>query len=300
MNLDINTIRQLIYNEFSEFPKNLIRISMGVMNFNFEFEVNTSKYIIRISPFGKDAKTEFEYSIMSKLYESGCMVPEPICFSNNSSSPFMIYKRLEGNPLSSILNLSEKVAASLSKEIVGNLNCLTEQIGHRYGANSINDLPFQNWNDFLGHSIDEGKYYLSKDRFFNDQTLDSFVGFMKEYSRHIVISEPRLVWSDLSRDNIIERKKQLVGFVDFEGCFFGDPMLSLGYFFALEGKSTLFNSISTEFSKYYTFTDKTITFYAILRLFRLAQYLNSPLPIGIKRDSPLEYFKGLRIAISQI
>jgi aminoglycoside phosphotransferase (APT) family kinase protein len=109
-----------------------------------------------------------------------------------------------------------------------------------------------------------------------------------------------IVWSDMSQENIIIRNKELAGFIDFEGCFYGDQLLSLGYLFAREGESDFFTHIEKQLRSYINTEKRYIYFYAFLRLLRISQYLSQPLPAGRKRTPVLEYFKGIRIALDII
>src|SRR5436190_644037 len=117
-------IKQLIRKEFLVDPTSIERIKMGVMNFNFRFNLSFNEYIIRVSPFERKGNSGFEYTIMKELFERNCKVPEPLVSSEAFGYSYLIYKPLKGEPLS-ILAPSEESINDLSASIVSNINCLS-------------------------------------------------------------------------------------------------------------------------------------------------------------------------------
>ncbi len=299
-NIDISILNDIILSVLFVTPDTIERINMGVMNFNYRFNIGLSSYILRVSPFGRASYLNIEFAIMKELHQKNCKVPEPLMVSEAFGHSYMIYKPLEGNPLSS-LDFSKGVTNSLAHSIVANINCMSSLDEKIFERKDLAQIYLKDWEGFLLQTIDEGKSYLSNKIFFKEFEINKIYKLLIKKISNFREIKLRLVWSDFSQDNIIVNQDgTLSGFVDFEGCLFGDALLALGYLFAVEGDSIFFKEIKKEYKKYYQFEDDSIYFYSIFRIFRIAKYLNNPLPTGIARMPLDEYFKGCKLAMSLI
>lgn len=299
MTIDPYIINNIISKEFGESRARPIRISMGVMNYNFAYTNKGTDYIIRIAPLGRIKFLELEYVVMKELFSLNCKVPEAITFSNDFEYSYMIYKSLEGTPLS-LSNIPTYLQNQLVESIVENINCIASVKKPFPESRLLSRSIETNWLSFLKNTIIQGEYYLNANKQLVKFDIEIAYKFLISKLYLFESTEKRLVWSDISRDNIIVKNGILSGFVDFEGCMYGDPILPLGYLFAIEGNSKFYQDINSEFKKHCAFTEEMILFYCLFRIFRIAEYLALPLPTGITRDSVTKYFKGLSIVMSNL
>lgn len=301
MTIEIGTVKRLIHEALTKEPEGLQRIDMGVMNLNFSFKVNGIEYVIRISPLGVKGSTLFEHSLMSVLFKNGCKVPKPVFFSNKGEYVYMIYHYLPGSPLSRS-SLTSTQLPLLAKQIVTNLGCIANiKEQDFWPIRSTREID-GDWHNFIYSQLRDGMLNLVQNERLLPVTFD-VERIYKNFLKKLKITKfdlIHLIWSDISRDNIIVSGKQLSGFVDFEGCMFGDPTLMLGYLFSVEGESDFFISVHEEFKKHHPIREEMIFFYAVFRIFRMAKYLNQPLPSGTPRDPLNTYFKGLQRAIAEV
>ncbi len=301
--MDINNkiIEEIIFSQFNEYPSEIEKIEMGVMTFKFRVKVNNINYVLRIYPPENTTNIEQEFEMMQKLFAASCKVPEPVIFSEKLNERFLIYKFIEGKPLSFLLpSLDEVEINAIADEIIDNVLHISSQEVEGFGFSFLSSKKYDSWREFLQEYIDRGNFHLRENKLFDEFTIESILGFAKKQIKQINIERPRFIWCDFSQGNIIINKNKLAGFVDFEGCVFGDPVIALGYLFAIEGNSKFFDAIINCYRKHANVDYERILFYAIVRLLRFSKYVNNPFPTGIKRDPVPDYFKGLPIAIEYI
>lgn len=296
MSFSIDEIQSILVTEFVKGVSDIQRISMGVMNYNFRFRSQGKNYIIRAS---NRNNIEFEYKIIRQLFEGKCKVPRPVNILDTSRGKCMIYEELPGNALSES-PVEKKYLRSLVKDILQNIRCISELKGDHFGNKAIEGQYSGNWYGFLNDVIEANRQNFVIHSEFSHNESTSIFKFLTSYKPEFNTNIPSLVWSDISRNNIIVNGNILSGFVDFEGCLFGDPLLCLGYLFALEGDSVLYQILADEFSRWIPFREETVLYYALFRIVRFAAYLDKPLPTGMKREPVKKYFKGIIPAISKI
>jgi len=301
--MDINhkIIERIIFTQFNEYPSEIEKIEMGVMTFKFRVKINDLNYVLRIYPSENTTNIKQEFAMMQKLFAAGCKVPEPVIFSEENDQRFLIYKFIEGKSLSFLsASLTNLEIENIAAEIINNMLHISVQEVNGFGFSFLSPKKYDSWKEFLLEYIDRGDFYLRKNKMFDEYTIESILDFAKKHVDQIEIEKPNFVWCDFSQGNIIIHKNKLAGFVDFEGCVSGDPVIALGYLFAIEGNSKFFNAILNCYRKHNPVAYERILFYAIIRLLRFSKYVNNPFPTGIKRDPVPDYFKGLPIAIEYI
>lgn len=298
--IDIGILSNIIKESFQTYVTKFERINMGVMNFNYRFNIKNSDYILRISPLERFNSIKYEFVIMNALHEQNCKVPKPLLFSQAFGYNYLVYIPIEGNALSEFKS-SSVITDALVKSIMNNINAMSLLKENFFTKNFLDDLYIKDWKKFLSKTLQEGRGYLIANTLYKEVDINRLHDLLQKILQNIEKPNMSMVWSDFSRDNIIiKNDNTLSGFIDFEGCLFGDPILALGYLFSIEGDSLFFKKMRSEYEKYYSFQENTIYFYSIFRIFRIAKYLNNPLPTGIARTPINQFFRGYRLAVSRL
>ena len=301
MEINHKKIQEIIFHQFREYPAAIDKIEMGVMTFKYRVRVKNNNYILRIYPPENTTMVKQEFKVMHDLFVQGCRVPEPIVYSDTAIDRFLIYKYIDGEPLSYLLSsLSMEELHKIAGQIMDNILCISTRQVEKFGFLSMNEKKYDNWKEFLQNYIDQAGYYLLENKVFDESVIVLLLDFARKQFENINIKSPSFTWCDFSQSNIIIKAGNLSGFIDFEGCVAGDPLIALGYLFAIEGNSLFFNAISSNYKKHYSFSYEQILFYAIIRLFRLSKYINNLFPTGIRRDPLTVFYKGLPIAVDYI
>ena len=301
MPIDQTIVNTIILEQFGEPPAEMEPIEMGVMTFKYKVKVNNDFYMLRIYPPANTTRTDIEYQIMHHLFTMGCKVPEPVKYNNDEGIHWLLYKYIEGQPLSVLLaGLTPAEVDLVAGQILDNMLHFTKEPVQGFGFLLLAEGTFPHWKDFLLDAVARGSLHLSAIKEFDQSTITALLDFAKKQIAQLHFENPCLVWSDFSQGNIIIHNKNLAGFVDFEGCVSGDPLMSLGYLFAIEGHSVFFESVWLYYKKHFEATFEQIIFYTIIRLFRLSKYFNNTFPTGINRDPLMVYFKGVPIAVEYV
>ena len=229
------------------------------------------------------------------------MLPEPVAYNDATESPYLIYKFIEGKPLSSLSPaFSPAQLKNITAQVFDNIAAFSKEEVQGFGFLFTNEKKEDSWQDFLLEAINRGELYLPSIKEFDASTINALLHFAKKQWADVDLKNPNFVWNDFSQDNIIIKDNTLAGFIDFEGCIAGDPVMALGYLFAIEGSSGFFAAMRANYEKHYFVSYERILFYAIIRLFRLSKYIHLSFPTGIKRDPLLVYFKGFLEAIEYV
>jgi len=301
MPIDATIVRTIILEQFGVLPTELEQIEMGVMTFKYKVKVNQCWYILRIYPPANTTRTNLEFAIMHQLFTMNCKVPEPVLYNHTKGPHWLLYKFIDGQPLSLLRPAPDAATISIiAGQILDTMQHFTKAPVEGFGFLLTGEQPFTSWKDFLVDSVNRGRLYLSSIKEFDQCTIDRLVAFATQQIEHLHLEKPCLVWSDFSQGNIIIHNNQLAGFVDFEGCVSGDPVMALGYLFAIEAHSAFFESMWLQFKKQYAITYERIVFYTIIRLFRLSKYYHVAFPTGINRDPLMVYFKGISKAVAYV
>lgn len=266
-------------------PLSLEYIDTGVMTDKYWFESDGVKYIVRCFPPDREWLAETEFRYLQLFQQKSIKAPSPACFSVENG--ILVYEMLEGEALGTrFADMSNLEQDTLCLEIKENYKLISAISCDGFGA-MLGYKVFSNssWKDFLDESI--GRAIES----YNDSTdLDSgkILNGLRKYSDTITCYTSKLVWSDLSADNIIVGEDgHLAGFIDFEGLMGGDPMLGLGYFIAHEHDCLMIRKLCDAFEV--SLPSVLLDFYSIIRLLRLIPYLSNKLPNGTERDDISSY-----------
>lgn len=301
MKLSQEEISNIISKQFGSESFRIQEISSGVMTFKYQIQIGDEYFILRVYPLGRQHIAIKEFEILNDSYNRGCKVPQPLFMEVKGSLAYIIYEMLPGKALSnSFDNLPSKDQLALSKDIVSNIHALSKIQYQGFGGVGENETLYSSWKEFLQIVITNGKGYLDHSNILDSYTKSRLNYFMTSTVDSLDHKIPSLVWSDFSVGNIIIDKNRLAGLIDFEGCMLGDPVLALGYLYAIEGESNFFLSIRESFAKYFKIESSIITFYSFVRFYRLLKYVNQPLPTGAKRENVLEYFKGLKSSLQSL
>ena len=295
------TINEIIFNQFQEYASEIEKIEMGVMTFKYKVTVKNIHYILRIYPPENTTRVDLEFKIMQQLFIGRCKVPEPVAYNDTATTRYLFYKFIEGVPLLNLLpSLDTTTITAVAMQLLQNILCFSKKEVQGFGFLLTAEGPRSSWQIFLLDALDRGTRYLSAIEELDQTTIDVLLDFVQKKISLVHIEKNCLVWSDFSPGNIIINHNHLAGFVDFEGCVSGDPLMALGYLFAIEGHSYFFEAVMTGYKKYFSVSYEQVIFYTLIRLFRLSKYFTHSFPTGISRDPLLAYFKGVPIAIDYI
>jgi aminoglycoside phosphotransferase (APT) family kinase protein len=292
-------IALIFQTHFHESVLSINEIKGGAMTFKYEVSLPKQKYIIKIYPPSRAFVASKEFYILSKAAAYPVKIPH-VCFTGTAKDcSYLIYQKIPGRVLNFSL-LGSKDKERISMQVAENLAGLRQVRFEGYGSLTEDEPLFETWKAFLSYNVKQGIDNLIKTGVLDNVQIETMHNYLQNCLESLPNSPDGIVWSDMSQENIIIRNKELAGFIDFEGCFYGDQLLSLGYLFAREGESDFFTHIEKQLLPYINTEKKYIYFYAFLRLLRISQYLSVPLPAGRKRTPVLEYFKGIRLAIDKI
>ena len=268
-------------------PEELTYIDRGVMTDKYSFIHMNKEYIVRcFQPYRKD-QPEIEYRYLCLFQERGIMSPKPLAFSTEAAIPYLIYEKLEGEPLTDIFDsLTSYAQESLCTQIADNYIRISEIRNDGYGRiQRFDEFSDCSWHEFIMQVIENAEY-IARDH--DDYAFLDCCGWMKKFAGTIAEPDRCLIWSDFSSDNIIvDRQGKLAGFIDFEGLLSGDPILGLGYMAAHERNEALVSKLSE--ALHAAAQPDLINFYSLIRWCRLLPYQHMPLLNGTPRE-PIEEF----------
>ncbi len=299
MNLQQADIECIFNIHFNEAIVSSLEMKNGAMAFKYEVSLAHKTYMIKIYPALRSFIANKEYRLLKAIETSAVKAPRACFAGTYQDASYFIYEKIPGEELDfSGLNINEK--NPIASQIAENIFQLSSIQYGRYGSLIEDEPSFDSWRSFLSHNIDDGCLNLSKTNLYEEAQVEAVGRFMLGRLDHIQTSCSGTVWSDLIQENIIVNEFQLSGFIDFEGCFRGDPLLSLGYLFAREGGSDFFKAMEHQFARFIPVNRYNIYFYALLRLLRISKYLLQPLPTGRERAPVNGYFKGIKTSLDAI
>ena len=278
---------------------NLLKIHSGSMNFTCEVKAGQNTYILKAYPLSRSAVAGKEYAVLKEIKKRPLKAPKVHALGEYDGFSYIIYNRIPGEPLDFNLLTSEN-KRSVCSQIAHNIKQLFEVKFDRFGSLTENENTYSSWKDFLVYEVNTGMEDLKKVNLDIDFPVSYIKDFLLAYVNNYRESPYGLVWSDFNEDNILIADNQLTGFIDFEGCFYGDPQLSLGYLFAREGNSILFQSIRDEMWLFMKISDESIYFYALFRLLRISKYLIEPMPNGRERQPLFDHFRGIKEVLNRL
>ena len=294
-------IRQIFNGHFGhDAEMNVAEIHQGAMNFSYEIARDDKNYILKVYPPARYYMAGREFDLLTR---AASVLPHQIPqihFSggfNNFS--YIIYEKIPGHTLV-FDQLSSKNKEIVSSQIAYNLTKLFELKFEIFGSLCEEEPTFLSWEDFLFENIRIGMIELKLANIFDIEQLEKLEKFMTGCLDNWPDTDYGFVWSDFNQGNIIINNEELVGFIDFESCFYGDVLLSLGYLFAREGESEFFLAMEKQLRAFINVDRSYIYFYAFLRLLRISKYLSQPLSNGKPREPVWDYFKGIGTAMDTI
>ena len=230
---------------FHESVVSINEIKAGAMTFKYEVGLPKQKYIIKIYPPSRAFVASKEFYILSKAAAHPIKIPR-VCFTGTAKDcSYLIYEKIPGRVLNFSL-LGSKDKELISAQIVENLSGLRRVRFEGYGSLTEDEPLFETWEAFLSHNIEHGINNLINAGVLDNIEVTAIHSYLQHCMESLSDSPYGMVWSDMSEENIIIRNRELAGFIDFEGCFYGDQLLSLGYLFAREGESDFFTHIEKQ------------------------------------------------------
>src|ERR1700743_571319 len=198
------------------------KVHQGEMNFSYEIAGDEKNYILKVYPPARYDMAGREFDLLTR---AASVLPHQIPqvhFSggfNNFS--YIIYEKIPGHTLV-FDQLSSKNKEIVSSRIAYNLTKLFELKFDRFGSLCEEEPTFLSWKDFLFENIRIGMIELKLANIFDIEQLEKLEKFMTGCLDNWPDTDYGFVWSDFNQGNIIINNEELVGFIDFESCFYGD------------------------------------------------------------------------------
>ncbi|WP_333577730.1 phosphotransferase [Sphingobacterium sp.] len=297
MNILKNEIEDLVQKQFGKKPISVEAIYQGGMNYVYTIDLSDQIVMLKAYPPSRSNITEFEYNMLLRAYERGVKVPQVISFGKHNVFGFLFYHYIPGKDLK-LEDLSSDQQVSFASDLMENITKFSELKSPVFGAIDQVDSSYDSWNCFLTDTIETGLVNLKSIELISAGKFQDICSFLKQYRKHD--HQTGMAFGDLKSENIIVNEGKLAAIVDLESCFYGDPLISLGYLYAREGLSQFYLSTERSFKSFITFEVEDVYFYALIRLLRISQYLKNPMPTGKRRDPITTYFKGINNIINNI
>lgn len=296
MNILKSEIEDLVQKQFGEKPISVNAIYQGGMNYVYTIALSNQIVMLKAYPPSRSNITEFEYNMLRKAYDKGIKVPRVISFGKHVFG-FLFYHCISGNDLI-FEDLSTDQRVCFASDLLENIMKFSELKSPVFGAIDHKESSYNSWDCFLTDTIDTGLVNLKSIDVISRGKFQNMCSFLKQYRRDFY--QPGMAFGDLKSENIIVNEGKLAAIVDLESCFYGDPLISLGYLYAREGVSPFYLSTEKSYNKFINFQIEDVYFYALIRLLRISQHLKNPMPTGRARDPITTYFKGINNIIKNI
>ena len=294
--MDEKKIIEIFKRRVNETPKTIKRIPHGVMTFKYDVTTRNGRYILRVYPEGREHILRFEPDIIRRCVAMDIPAPEVYADSRTDPVPgpaYMIYGYIEGFPLSFRLHhMTEAQLLAFCGNIVTALQKMAAIPIEGFGELvSADQGVWASWRDFLDSSFSDGLTALAKGSFCSKDQLQHVASLYERVAGQCVEERGKVIFSDLRPENLLATPEMnLAALIDFEGILSADPLLSLGYCYAACGNDVFFEAMARSWEDRMGPIDwQRLDLYAVLRVMRIAVYLNQPLPVGKKRD-PIEKF----------
>lgn len=282
------------------------RLSMGVSTHTFSVLCSSgTKYVVRFYPPTRFRVVEYEPDLLRRCKQTGAKVPEVITDSRIgpvAELPYMVYKMIEGVPLSQRYGLvSPYRQEGIGRQLVESLKILHEIKFAGFGELiDSRRARWGSWKEFVGRSIAEGLMSVRQHRLLPSKMLDDLARVNEQLERFLVEVSPGLIWGDIGMDNIIlDDQDRLAGLIDFEGALSGENLVSLGYCKAKYGGDRFYETILRAWPEPLDENKrKRIELYAILRALRVAPFAHEALPTGYQRAPLATIFPNLQLALN--
>ena len=283
------------------------RINRGVMTFKVLVETSRAeRFVIRFYPPGRNAVVECEPDLWARC--RALDLPVPRVMSDSRSGPpadlaYVAYRWIEGRMLSEVLQtlssrMQAKVAQNLARCLVTLEGLAFDGYGELVSSLSARDAS---WPAFICTSLASGITAIRSHGFLDSRTVQELEAILQGAAYIVRTSESRLVWGDISFDNIlVDDAGEIGGLVDFESCLSGDPLATLGYCMSLHWDQPFCSTLLRLWPSEDDERRNRLLLYAIVRGLRLARYAHQPLPTGHPRDSLTRIFPGLLPAVTEL
>eukprot|EP01103_Thecamoeba_quadrilineata_P017382 TRINITY_DN6140_c0_g1_i1.p1 TRINITY_DN6140_c0_g1~~TRINITY_DN6140_c0_g1_i1.p1 ORF type:complete len:374 (-),score=9.87 TRINITY_DN6140_c0_g1_i1:64-1185(-) len=228
--------------------KYISRFPIGHDNFVFDVEdYSGAKYVIRLSPLGKEKRTLnslYWYNILEPL---NIMLPKIIAYDTCGDIYSLILERVPGTDLGIVYS---NLTFTQKRDIAQTLINIQDKVGtlplaYGYGfANSYEDpnlLP--TWKDVIEKMICDREAAIIKAGIFDNKYVEQLRESLDEFDDYFSQILPQPFLNDTSLKNVLVNNGRLSGIVDIDEICFGDKVLVL----ALTRMALLSNNLSTDY-----------------------------------------------------
>lgn len=259
-------VREIVEKRLGKNAVSIRRFSTGLSHFVFDVLTDDdSTCVIRLAR--PDRRKEFERGLFwhGKIELTGVRLPKILEFGEINGRYFAVYERLKGDDL-------ENVYSSLSSQEKRNIAEKVAEVQQR--VSSLDRGLFAkiySWEEVLQGVVARSEREMLSHKLCNLKYVDLVRAQLERYGGYIETLSPTAFLYDLSVRNVIIDDGKMIGVIDVDDVWFGDPLLAIG-----RGKTILLAmQQDTEFIDYWcdylaltTLEMKVVDLYALLYCLR--------------------------------
>ena len=229
-----------------------------------------------------DYKKSFESAIywQNKLLPLGIPLAEFIVIDLDgkiSDFPALLMHRLPGNDLCNVYStLSVNDKKNCASEIV-KIQSLTAKLpeasGFGYALSYETDMRYKTWYDYLVTSLGYWEKIFVENNAFGESVIPEILTIAKKQKDVLSDIPPQAFLGDAAERNVIIDQGRIIGIIDIDEMFFGDPLFVIGLTYAAlekDGYDTIYPDAWVELLQLDTKGNLRLAFY---RLFYTALFM---------------------------
>lgn len=289
-------------------PRAVKTIRQGLMTFKVRVTTQRGeRVIVRFYPPRRGSVVNQEPDLLARCRIAGIPVPQVIGDSRTGPAAelaYVAYYMIEGATLSSRLpTCTPSQISDLARDLAGQLSKF-DAIEFKGAGEIVNSITAQelSWESFVDNSMRSGLEAVRRHAMLDSTCIDQLSRIVDRGIQGPVQGMHSLVWGDINFGNIlVDSDYRIVGLVDFESCLSGDPLATLGYCLAAQGRDAFVAQLLRTWPDQLGSHElETVLVYVLLRALRLARYAHLPLPTGYPRDPLTEIFPGITLALDEL
>lgn len=289
-------------------PKTAETIRQGLMTFKVKVTTERGEsVIVRFYPPGRSSVVNQEPDLLARC--RAVDIPVPLVIGDSRNGPpaeleYVAYFMIKGKTLeSAIPTCTISQISDIAGDLAGHF-LKFDNIEFKGAGEITNCVTAHNcsWESFVEHSMRAGLDAVRQHAMLDSARVDQLSRIVDRGVKGQARFNNRLIWGDINFSNIvIDANNRVAGLIDFESCLSGDPLATLGYFFAAQGHNFLLAEILRMWPEKLSEQGReTMLIYSLLRALRLARFAHLPLPTGYARDPLNEIFPGMKYAIDEL
>ncbi len=237
-----DTVKRMAQKAFGEDALEIQELKEGYFNIAYRVRLKDRSTVLKIAPSPETEVMTFEKNIMFSEVDSMRMVarrtevpvPEVLFYDNSRSvadREYFFMEMLEGQSLSSISDtLSQEQKQKIYYDIGRYTAVLNRITGAGFGYYGQPDRQGEDWYEVFRDMLrdpfaDAGRKGIAmpvKER-------DTLELLERDRALFEAVETPRFVHWDIWAGNVFMADGRIQGFIDFERCLWGDPLMEVGF-----------------------------------------------------------------------